>query len=216
MSWFIQTCTSSLGKKYIMAITGLMLGGFLLVHAAGNSTIFWGRSAFLAYAEHLHALGPLIPVAEIILLTIFLLHIITGINLFLQNLQARAERYAVSRATGGRTWGSRTMPYTGLAILLFILMHLVNVRFTDQSVPIADIVDNVLTHPFYSLLYTMGMLVLALHISHGFWSLFQTMGINHPRYNGFIRISGALICGLIIVVFMVILFLLISVAGYLT
>ena len=216
MSWFIQTCTSSLGKKYIMAITGLMLGGFLLVHAAGNSTIFWGRSAFLAYAEHLHALGPLIPVAEIILLTIFLLHIITGINLFLQNLQARAERYAVSRATGGRTWGSRTMPYTGLAILLFILMHLVNVRFTDQSVPIADIVDKVLTHPFYSLLYTMGMLVLALHISHGFWSLFQTMGINHPRYNGFIRISGALICGLIIVVFIVILFLLISVAGYLT
>ena len=216
MSWFIQTCTSSLGKKYIMAITGLMLGGFLLVHAAGNSSIFWGRSAFLAYAEHLHALGPLIPVAEIILLTIFLLHIITGINLFLQNLQARTERYAVSSATGGRTWGSRTMPYTGLAILLFILMHLVNVRFTDQSVPIADIVDKVLTHPFYSLLYTMGMLVLALHISHGFWSLFQTMGINHPRYNGFIRISGALICGLIIVVFMVILFLLISVAGYLT
>jgi succinate dehydrogenase / fumarate reductase cytochrome b subunit len=83
------------------------------------------------------------------------------------------------------------MPYTGLAILLFILMHLGNVRFTDQSVPIADIVDNVLTHPFYSLLYMMGMLVLALHISHGFWSLFQTMGINHPRYNGFIRISGA-------------------------
>jgi succinate dehydrogenase / fumarate reductase cytochrome b subunit len=215
MSWFIQICTSSLGKKYIMAITGLMLGGFLLVHAAGNSSIFWGRSAFLAYAEHLHALGPLIPTAEIILLTIFLLHIITGINLFLQNLQARAERYAVSKATGGRTWGSRTMPYTGLAILLFILMHLGNVRFTDQSVPIADIVDNVLTHPFYSLLYMMGMLVLALHISHGFWSLFQTMGINHPRYNGFIRISGALICGLIIVVFMVILFLLISVADYL-
>ena len=71
MSWFIQICTSSLGKKYIMAITGLMLGGFLLVHAAGNSSIFWGRSAFLAYAEHLHALGPLIPTAEIILLTIF-------------------------------------------------------------------------------------------------------------------------------------------------
>ena len=73
MSWFIQTCTSSLGKKYIMAITGLMLGGFLVVHAAGNSSILWGRAAFISYAEHLHALGFLVPMAETGLLTIFLL-----------------------------------------------------------------------------------------------------------------------------------------------
>ena len=215
MSWFIQTCTSSLGKKYIMAITGLMLGGFLIVHAAGNSSIFWGRNAFLSYAEHLHSLGPLVPLAEVILLSIFLLHVITGVSLYLQNLQARSDRYAVSKPAGGRTWGSRTMPYTGAAVLAFILLHLFNVRFTDQSVPVADIVGNILSRPFYTLLYATGMTVLALHISHGFWSLFQTMGINHPRYNGFIRIAGYLVCGLIIAIFLVIILLLISASGYL-
>ena len=216
MSWFIQTCTSSLGKKYIMAITGLMLGGFLLVHAAGNSSIFWGRNAFISYAEHLHSLGPLVPLAEIILLSIFALHVITGISLFLQNLLARAERYAVNKAAGGRTWGSRTMPYTGALILLFILLHLFNVRFTDQSVPVADIVRNILTNPFYTLLYTAGVAVLGLHISHGFWSLFQTLGINHPRYNTFINLTSYLLCGLIIAVFLYIIFLLITASGALT
>ncbi len=215
MSWFIQTCTSSLGKKYIMAVTGLMLGGFLAVHAAGNSSIFWGRNAFLSYAEHLHSLGPAIPAAELILASIFLLHVITGISLFLQNLQARSERYAVSKPAGGRTWGSRTMPYTGALILAFILLHLMNVRFTDQSIPVADIVSNVLTRPVYTLLYATGMAVLALHISHGFWSLFQTMGINHPRYDRFIRYAGYLACAVIIAIFLVIILILISASGYL-
>lgn len=215
MSWFIKTCTSSVGKKYMMAISGLMLGGFLLVHAAGNSSIFWGRNAFLSYAEHLHSLGPLIPVAEVTLLSIFLLHVITGITLFLQNRQARTDRYAVDTSAGGRTWGSRTMPYTGIAILAFILLHLINVRFIDQSIPVADIVSAVLTKPLYSLLYATGITVLALHISHGFWSLFQTMGVNHPLYNGFIRKAGYLVCGLIIAVFMIIILRLISNAAYL-
>ena len=61
MSWFVQTFKSSLGKKYIMAITGFMLGAFLTVHAIGNSTIFWGGAAFNSYAHHLHSLGPLVP-----------------------------------------------------------------------------------------------------------------------------------------------------------
>ncbi|MCK5517626.1 MAG: succinate dehydrogenase cytochrome b subunit [Desulfobulbaceae bacterium] len=215
MSWFIQTCTSSLGRKYTMAGTGLMLGGFLLVHAIGNSSIFMGRDAFISYAHHLHSLGPLIPLAEICLLSIFLVHIITGISLFLQNRNARADRYAVSTPAGGRTWGSRTMPYTGVAILGFILLHLFNVRFIEHVVPVADTVSGVLTSPFFSLLYTAGMAVLALHISHGFWSLFQTLGINHPRYDGFIRIGGYLISGSIIAVFLAIIFLLLCASGYL-
>jgi len=210
MSWFSQTCFSSVGRKYIMAGTGLLLGSFLLIHAAGNSSIFWGRSAFLSYAEHLHSLGPLVPVAEIILLTIFLLHVITGITLFLGNRQARTRRYIMDKTAGGRTWGSRTMPYTGMAVLLFIGLHLLNVRFTNQNVPIADIVSAVLGTPLYSLLYAAGITVLALHISHGFWSLFQSMGLNHPRYNGCIRTTASLICGIILFVFLGILIRLLS------
>jgi succinate dehydrogenase / fumarate reductase cytochrome b subunit len=191
-----------------MALTGLMLGGFLLVHAAGNSAIFWGRHAFLNYAEHLHSLGPLVPLAELGLLSLFLLHVVTGISLFLANRKARPEKYAVNTTAGGQTPGSKTMPYTGALILVFICIHLLNVRFTDQSVPVADIVTRVLTHPFYTLLYGLGIFFLGLHISHGFWSLFQTFGINHPRYDHFIRLATYIVCGVIITVFAVILLLL--------
>jgi len=215
MSWFSQACSSSLGKKYIMAITGLMLGGFLLVHAAGNSSIFWGRNAFIGYAEHLHSLGPLIPVAELILFSIFFLHILTGINLFFSNLQARPERYAVSKPAGGRTLGSKTMPYTGALILAFILMHLYNVRLPDQTIPVADTVSKALTQPVYTLLYATGIIVLALHVSHGFWSLFQTLGLSHPRYDKFIRVMAYLVCAAIIAVFLVIIFLLLSNSSFL-
>ena len=215
MSWFSQTFSSSLGKKYIMAITGLLLGGFLLVHAAGNSSIFWGRHAFISYAEHLHSLGPLVPVAEFILLAIFLLHIVTGISLYFKNLQARSDRYAVSKQAGGRTLGSKTMPYTGALILLFILVHLFNVRFTDQSVPVADIVGNILSRPLYTLVYAAGMVILALHISHGFWSLFQTLGLSHPRYDGPVRNVTYIVAALIISVFVVIILLLLCAGTYL-
>ncbi len=208
MSWFRQTCTSSVGKKYIMAVTGFLLGGFLLVHAAGNSSIFWGRQAFNSYAEHLHSLGILINIAEVGLLTVFLVHIYTGLTLFLQNRSARESRYAVQKPAGGRTWGSRTMPYTGLAILAFILMHLLNFHFTGQDKPIADIVGPILNNPLYSIFYAAAMLVLGLHISHGFWSVFQSIGINHPKYDGFLRAISWAGCFIIAGIFLIIVLLL--------
>jgi succinate dehydrogenase / fumarate reductase cytochrome b subunit len=187
MSRFIRICASSLGRKYIMALTGLLLGGFLLVHAAGNSMIFQGWEAFTAYAEHLHSLGLLMPTAGILLLAIFLLHIITGISLFLRNRKAKGSRYAVSKSAGGQTWASRTMLYTGVAVLAFILLHLGTVRFADQAVPVADRVSKVLTNPLLATLYAAGITALSLHISHGFWSLTQSLGMNHPAWNGIIR-----------------------------
>lgn len=208
MSWFTQTVFSSLGKKYIMALTGLMLGGFLLVHAAGNSSIFFGRAAFLSYAEHLHAFGPLLHMAEIFLLAVFLTHIITGVILFLQNLGARSSRYAVANSAGGRSWGSATMPYTGVLILCFIIMHLLNFHFTDHSRTIADIVADVLGRSLYTFLYIGGLSALGLHVSHGFWSMFQSLGVNHPKYDGLIRGCSWLVCGLIVTVFVIIVLLL--------
>ena len=208
MSWFSQTVSTSVGRKYIMALTGFMLGCFLFVHAAGNSSIFWGRSAFLAYAEHLHALGPLLHFAELALLGVFLVHIITGAILFLHNLGARSSRYAVSCNAGGRSWGSATMPYTGVLILCFILIHLFNFHFTDHSRTIADIVAEVLERPLYTILYTLGLSALGFHVSHGFWSMFQSIGVNHPKYDGLIRTCAWLVCGIIIAVFIVIVLLL--------
>lgn len=208
MPWFTQTVFSSLGKKYVMAFTGLMLGGFLLVHAAGNSSIFLGRGAFLSYVEHLHALGPLLHAAELFLLGIFLAHVITGAVLFLHNLGARSSRYAVRSSAGGRSWGSATMPYTGIIIFSFILLHLFNFHFTNHSRTIADIVAEVLRRPLYTFLYIGGLSGLGLHVSHGFWSMFQSLGINHPRYDGLIRVCAWLVCGLIVAVFLLIVLLL--------
>ncbi len=190
MSWFVQTFTSSLGKKYIMALTGFLLGGFLVVHAIGNSTIFWGRDAFNAYAHHLHSLGIFVPIFEIGLYSIFFLHVITAIFLFLGNRKARGGKYAVETSAGGRTWGSRTMPYTGVAIFLFIIIHMVNFHFVEKTevFTISDYVTKVLTNPAYTLLYLVGLSMLLLHISHGFWSLLQTLGINHPKYDEPLRI----------------------------
>ncbi len=215
MSWFIETCTSSVGKKYIMALTGLLLGSFLLIHAAGNSSIFWGRAAFISYAAHLHSLGILVNIFEIGLLAVFLLHVATGTLLFLENRRARPSRYEIVRSAGGRTWGSRTMPYTGLVILAFLLLHLANFHFTDHDLPIADIVTPVLANPLYTLLYGIGMAALALHTSHGFWSLFQSLGISHPRYDRAIRVLAWICCAAIIGVFTVILLLLLVAGGYL-
>ncbi|RWX45686.1 succinate dehydrogenase subunit C [Candidatus Electrothrix aarhusensis] len=154
---FLQGTLSSLGRKYTMAVTGFLLGVFLLIHAVGNSFVFIGKDAFNAYAEQLHSLGPLVPVAEILLLIIFLSHIFIGITLFLKNQDAAGSRYAVKTSSGGETWGSRTMPWTGLIILAFLLLHLFNVRFVDQILPIADVVEQTLAYPLYTFLYLAGI-----------------------------------------------------------
>jgi succinate dehydrogenase / fumarate reductase, cytochrome b subunit len=206
MSWFIQTCRSSLGKKYIMALTGLMLGGFLLVHAIGNSTIFWGRDAFNAYAHHLHSLGIFVPIFEAGLYSIFFLHVITAVILFLENRKARGGKYAVETSAGGRTWGSKTMPYTGAAIFIFILIHMANFHFVEKTATktISEFVTQVLNNPAFTLIYAAGLVLLALHISHGFWSLFQTFGISHPKYDSPIRVVTWAVAGFMIAVFILI------------
>ena len=201
MSDFLQRVLSSLGRKYIMAVTGALLGVFLLVHAAGNSFIFQGKNTFNAYAEHLHSLGPLVPVAELILFILFLAHIFIGISLFLRNQKAAGKRYAVKSSTGGETWGSRTMPWTGLTILAFLFLHLLTVRFVDQTLPIADVLEKVLGNSLYTLFYLSGIAALALHISHGFWSLLQTWGVHHPQYNTLMRIGAYTLTTLIALVF---------------
>jgi succinate dehydrogenase / fumarate reductase cytochrome b subunit len=191
MGWINSLYRSSIGKKSIMAASGLLLSLFLLTHLLGNSVSFLGRDAFNAYAAKLHSVGNFIYVFEIGLLTLFLVHIFTGIILYLENLQARPSRYSVSTSEGGRSWGSRTMPYTGVIIIVFIIVHLLNFHFTDKSVPVADLVRELLSRPGLASFYMVSLLAVALHLSHGAWSLFQTVGMNHDKYNGLL-LKGAL------------------------
>ena len=183
MNWVTGTFGASVGKKVLMALTGLSFCGFLAAHLAGNLTLYGGREAFNGYAAHLHSLGPLLTVAEFGLLTLALVHVVTGLLLVYQNFMARPKRYAVNARAGGRTIGSATMPYTGVLILMFVIFHLANFHFVDKThTTIFDIVSRAFSSPLYVGIYITAMVVVALHVSHGFWSLFQTLGANHPKY----------------------------------
>jgi len=188
MNWFTNTFGSSVGKKLMMAVTGLLFCVFLVLHLAGNLTIYMGKDAFNSYAEHLHSLGPLLSLAEWGLLIFAVIHISMGLLLFYQNFKARPERYAVNKRAGGRTLGSATMPYTGVILLLFVIYHLFNFHFVDKThTTIFQIVSNAFAQPSYVLIYTVAMIIAAVHVSHGFWSAFQTLGANHPKYTPFLR-----------------------------
>ena len=197
MSWIGSLYRSSVGKKSIMAASGLLLSFFLLTHLLGNSISFLGREAYNAYAVKLHSLGVLVYIFELGLLALFLIHIITGILLYLENLRARPARYSVNSSEGGRSWGSRTMPYTGIIIFGFIIVHLLNFHFTDRSVSTADLVRELLSRPGLALFYIFSLFAVALHLSHGVWSLFQSIGINHEKYNQLL-LKGALVFSILV------------------
>ncbi len=183
MSWYMFLLGSSVGKKILMAVTGLCMIGFLAVHLLGNTMAFAGADAFNGYAHKLHSLQPYISVFNIGLAALGLVHIVIAILLFFDNLKARPQSYEMVRNPGGRTIGSNTMPYTGVLILIFVIMHLLKFTFSDKSVtPIYQQMAATFSNPLWVVFYVAAMVVVAVHISHGFWSLFQTFGLNHPRY----------------------------------
>jgi succinate dehydrogenase / fumarate reductase cytochrome b subunit len=191
MNWLFNTLGSTIGKKLMMAVTGLGFCGFLAVHLAGNLTIYGGKESFNSYSDHLHAWGPLVTLAELGLLTFALIHVLTGAILFYQNLKARPQRYSVNKSAGGRSLGSRTMPYTGVILLAFVIFHLINFHFVDKTgTTIYELVSGAFNNPVYVIIYVMAVIIAAVHVSHGFWSAFQTMGANHPKYMPLIRQIG--------------------------
>lgn len=191
MNWLFNTLGSAIGKKLMMAITGLGFCGFLTVHLAGNLTIYGGKDSFNSYSEHLQAWGPLVTLARLGLAAFALVHILTGATLFYQNLKARPQRYSVNKSAGGRSLGSRTMPYTGIVLLAFVIFHLINFYFVDKTgTTIYEIVSGAFNNPVYVIIYVIAVVIAAVHVSHGFWSAFHTMGANHPKYMPLIRKIG--------------------------
>ena len=188
MNWLVNTLKSSIGKKLMMAATGLCFCSFLILHLAGNLILYSGRDAFNSYAEKLHSLGSIITMAEFGLLFFAIIHILIGATLFYQNLRARPIRYSINKWAGGRSIGSVTMPYTGLLLLIFVIIHLLNFHFIEKNdTTIFQIVTDTFAKPGYIAMYVAAMIVVAIHASHGFWSAFQTIGANHPKYIPLIR-----------------------------
>jgi len=184
--------SSSIGKKLIMAITGLGFCIFLLSHLAGNLIIYAGNDAFNSYAERLHSLGPLIILAEMGLLFFGIVHISTGTYLFYQNVRARPGRYKKKKNAGGRSIGSSTMPYTGFLILIFIVFHLIDFHFVEKADrSIYQIVLETFSNPGYTIFYIISMAVVAIHVDHGVWSLLQTLGINNLECMPVLRVISS-------------------------
>ena len=173
-----------------MALSGLILAGFVLGHMSGNLLMFKGQGAINAYAQLLHEHAGLLWFARITLIISVLAHIWTGILLTLENRASRAGGPA-TEATRRATIGSRTMPYSGLVILAFAIFHLLH--FTFRTVALNGVVygDDVyamvvagFSCKSVALFYIISMLLLCLHLSHGVSSVFQTLGLRNERWRG--------------------------------
>lgn len=175
-----------------MAITGFCFCCFLSAHLMGNLLIYAGGEAFNSYANRLHSLGAVITMFELTLLIIAIVHVSTGVILFVENLKARSVKYAIKKNIT-RSISSVTMPYTGLILFVFVIFHLFNFHFIDcADKTIFQIVCGTFIKFEYAFIYTAAALVSAVHINHGFWSAFQTIGANHPKYTPVIKGAGSL------------------------
>ncbi|HVU99811.1 MAG TPA: succinate dehydrogenase cytochrome b subunit [Verrucomicrobiae bacterium] len=193
---------SSLGKKYIMAITGIVLFLFVIAHLAGNLQIFLGPEAINRYGNFLQTNMELLWPARIILIIILALHIWAAIKLSLENKAARPVGYAVWRPVGS-TYASRTMLMSGIIIFIFIIYHLLHftaqVRYINLTGKnFVDFMDPQKRHDIYKMMvvgfsnpvvagfYILGMALLCLHLSHGLSSMFQSLGWKNKVYGPFL------------------------------
>ena len=182
---------TTVGRKFLMSITGQLMIIFVIVHLIGNSSILVGREGINAYAEHLHALPPLVWAFRVVMLACIGIHLIYGVKLTLENKNANPQGYAVKRQLKA-SFASENMIWTGLLLAAFIVYHLLH--FTVRLVPNVvqsvdqlsrfDVYRMVVTafqNGFVSLIYIAGMIVLFLHLSHGIPSFLQTMGWNNEK-----------------------------------
>lgn len=192
---------SSLGKKYIMALTGIALIGFVIMHLLGNLQIFLGPEALNSYSQTLRGMGPLLWAARIGLVAVFVIHIFTGIKLAIENRRARPEPY-LKEDTIRATRTSRTMVLSGLLILAYVIYHLLHftLHVTDPAyagmtdthgrLDVYRMVVAGFSRPAVAGAYIAAMLILGAHLYHGASSFFQSMGWNGPKYERFVRWFG--------------------------
>ena len=187
----MQLLTNAVGRKVLMAVTGLLMVLFIVVHLLGNSSIFVGPDGINAYAAKLHSLGPVVWVFRAVMLALLLVHVWFGVTLTLENSAANPAKYAVSKKLKA-TFSSETMIWTGLLLLAFIVYHLLQftVRVTPDIVKGTDaqgrydvftMVLSSFRHTWIALMYVAAMIVLFLHLKHGIQSFFQTLGVSNDR-----------------------------------
>jgi succinate dehydrogenase / fumarate reductase cytochrome b subunit len=199
---------SSIGKKITVAVTGIILIVFVIGHLLGNLEIYLGQDHTNGYAEFLRSTGPLLWIVRIILILAVIVHIVATIQLTIENSRAKPGRYAV-KAPQASTFASRTMIYSGLLVLCFVIYHLLHFTFQTTNPGFRTLTDAQGRHdvyhmvilglrqPLISLFYILALFLLSLHLSHGFASVTQTLGINSRKVSGLISNGGRVLCWII-------------------
>ncbi|NCX94881.1 MAG: succinate dehydrogenase [Chitinophagia bacterium] len=198
MSWKNQF-SSSIGKKIQMSLTGLFLIVFLIVHCYVNAQIFYNDNG-KSFNEAAHFMGTnfIIRSVEIGLFAFLFLHIIQGLSLYFKNKSKRPVKYAVSAGNATSKWYSRSMAILGTLILMFLIVHLAHFwvpnryeqTFSGHEKDLFIEMKNTFANPLVVLIYVLGCISLAWHLVHGFYSAFQTLGLNAKKYKSLIQLIG--------------------------
>jgi succinate dehydrogenase / fumarate reductase, cytochrome b subunit len=201
--WPVAFYRSAVGKKWVMAVTGLLIIGFVFAHAVGNLKVYLGAEGFNHYGEFLRELFvPLLPrtfflwLMRLGLITAFFFHIHAAYGLTRMNGRARGGGYVQDRDWQAANAASRTMRWTGVIIALFLLFHLADLTWGTANPDFVrgDVYRNFVatfSRPVVSVIYIIANVALALHLFHGAWSMFQSLGLNNPKWNSWRRSFAA-------------------------
>jgi succinate dehydrogenase / fumarate reductase cytochrome b subunit len=207
--------TSPIGKKIITGITGLGLTLFVLVHLVGNLTLFAGSKAYNQLAHFIDSLGILLYLIELILLAIAIFHVVVGISIRLNTLKARPVGYSQLKSVGTpskQSISSRSMLITGMVLLGFLTLHLATFKFGAyyctmiNGVEMRDLSSLVIEkfhNPVYAFGYAGVMIVLALHLRHGIWSAWQSIGVLNSKISPIVYAIALILAILIAIGFIV-------------
>ncbi len=195
---------TTIGKKIAMAVSGLILVGFVYVHMAGNLLIFAGPTTYNAYAEALQSKPALVWLVRLVLLAAVVIHVASAIALIRLDRAARPQRYVAAVRTQATTAAAKLMRLGGITLLLFIVYHLLHltVGVAHGDFIRGDVYHNMVTglsHPLVAGFYILSMLALGAHLHHGVWSMLQTLGLSSDRLEGPLK-KLSLAMGLVIVV----------------
>ncbi len=182
---------TTIGKKAVMAVSGMILAGFVVGHLLGNLQIFLGPDAFNSYARSLRHLPELVWPVRVLLLISVIAHIWSSLQLAVIKSEARPVGYTKHRSAGS-SYASRTMYWSGPIIAAFVIYHLMQFTFGIGGTPYHqfDAYGNVIEGfrvPIVSIFYIIAMALLCLHLRHGLWSMFQSLGYYHPRHTARIK-----------------------------
>jgi succinate dehydrogenase / fumarate reductase, cytochrome b subunit len=183
---------STNGKKAVMAVTGVILFGFVIGHMVGNLQVYEGPEVFNNYAKILRLFPIALWVVRLTLLASVVLHITATVQLALRKKKARPVAYAKKDSIAS-TYASRTMYWSGPIVLAFVIYHLLQFTFGVTGVPYyqeGKAYENLVggfQQPVISGFYVIAMVLLCLHLRHGLWSALQTLGVNHPRYTPILK-----------------------------